>query len=139
MKTIFSLGGIIVFIFLSACSENEGDTGYKDKDGNIRLKYSELQRASDDGLFLEITDIADSRCPLGVICNTEGSVKISLNARESEDITSFSLELGDISSHSHTVDTIMDYRVELINVLPYPTGSSFEPNDYIAIVNVEKL
>jgi hypothetical protein len=88
-------------------------------EGSIKLKY-QVQNQVTDNLSLEITDINDSRCPVGAICTVAGSVKVDIRVLSAQGTETATLYFSAIQNTVQNVDTVMSYRIEVVDVTPIP-------------------
>lgn len=136
MVLITRMGVFACFLFLlMACSD---DTPYSDgiQQGEIELTYSSPQRISDD-IILELTEVADSRCPVGVVCSSAGSVELSFIIYNTNG--SYDKSISFCSFNENTCDTIQNLNVCIKEVLPYRyADQELQLEDYRVIFEVEK-
>jgi len=104
------------------------------------IDYGNSASFDKDKMITFVDVVGDSRCPIGVDCIWFGEATISLRAVCAPgDTTNFELTFGDgINDHRDT--TIFEiYRVELLDVTPYPQfGVELEKEDYSIRVLIEK-
>ena len=135
-----TLGGVLVFAFLfSSCEKDVSFYGNEIPKGKIVMKNHSPQRVSDN-MILEITDINDSRCPLGVVCSSTGSVDISFKAYVDSTFSDFSVSFEQIFQDQVTSTNYEGHLIEIYRVNPHPyEGVDIDPDDYIVVVQVQKL
>ncbi|MBN1769104.1 MAG: hypothetical protein JXR50_03505 [Prolixibacteraceae bacterium] len=118
-----------------ACSEDTPDSDGIPQ-GEIELTNSSPQRISDD-IILELTEVADTRCPVGVVCSSAGSVELSFIVYHTGGSYNKTINFNPISES--TCDTIQNLDVCIKEVLPYRyVGQELQLEDYRVIFEVEK-
>lgn len=123
------------FLLLMACSEDTPDSDGIPK-GEIELISSSPQRISDD-IILELTKVIDSRCPVGVVCSSAGSVELSFIVYYTGGSYNKTINFNPISES--TCDTIQNLDVCIKEVLPYQyADQEHQLEDYRIIFEVEK-
>lgn len=83
-----------------------------------------------DGMTVKVRDVADSRCPIGADCITEGDATVYLNATDGKESHDFSLDLNGSGNPKDTV--FFGYRIRLKDVTPFPDisdESTMKDND----------
>jgi hypothetical protein len=104
------------------------------------IEYSKSATFDKDKKLIFVDLIGDSRCPTGVNCVWPGEATLALQAIcVPADTTYFELTFGDgVSDHRDT--TIFEiYKVEILEVIPYPVfGVELEKEDYSIRVLIEK-
>lgn len=112
---------LMLFLF-SACSTNERED-LTSLEGVQTLKFQELTKVSEGDLYLEVIEIADNRCPLGIVCDSPGAAQITFKAVSVLDSTNFRLDVGKLLHEGRCTDTIMGHRIEVIDLSPYPDAN----------------
>ena len=83
--------------------------------------------------FSEILE--DSRCPADAICVWEGRISIGMDVKNKEKIQKIVLTTAD-----KTTAHFDSYKINLVNVLPYPFSSKTIPlEEYSATINISKI
>ncbi len=131
-------GVVLIIVFISSCKKEASQHIYDIPEGNIVLTASKIHRVS-QYLVLEITDIEDTRCPIGVVCCSPGEVHIFISVIEQDGIRDYSLEYSKMRGQS--TDTISNHKIEIIEVTPlrYENDTLISLNDYRVVVDVEYL
>lgn len=95
----------------------------------IRLSEGHSERVL-DGLFLQVNELTDSRCPIGKQCIWYGNVDIVLTAQVLNEQQTLHFCLGACQQGQNTRDSVnvrfasAQYRVVLTEVTPYPGTTS---------------
>lgn len=136
MVLITRMGVFACFLFLLvACSEDTPDSDGIPQ-GEIELTNSSPQRISDD-IILELTEVADTRCPVGVVCSSAGSVELSFIVYHTGGTYNKTINFNPINAS--TCDTIKNMNVCIKEVLPYRyVDQELQLEDYRVIFEVEK-
>ncbi len=90
----------------------------------LSLKFGESLLVGNENLEISFLDIQDSRCPQDVNCMTEGKAKVQLQVKgkdlnETVQIVAKGLCYKTDGSCG-TEATVNSYKVQMINVDPYP-------------------
>jgi len=93
----------------------------------LNVRYRQTLFNYDENIWITFDSlIADSRCPIGVMCFWEGNAEVSFIF----DSIRFNLN----TYKGFTYDTVVsDYRIGLINVWPYPHADSLYTEDQYSI------
>lgn len=137
MKVLQFLGGIVFLFTILSCSKDNDD---QLPDDAVKLKFARQQSVSDD-LLLEITNIVDTRCPIGVVCSEAGDVKIEVRVLAVGNIHTETIYFSEMPKANQNIDTIDGYKVEVLKVtpMPYLNNPVDTITDYIVTVVAEKL
>ncbi|MEN8203655.1 MAG: hypothetical protein ABFS28_13750 [Bacteroidota bacterium] len=104
----------------------------------IEIKIGEQYCNPEEELLLVCDSlVADSRCPIGVVCVWEGNAEVSFILGEGDhEHSAFHLN----THNSFRTDTIIQgYRYQLIDVLPYPEyGIERKQDEYSILMIVSK-
>ncbi len=125
--------------FISACRK----TGAKQKDSSLNIKLHECNNTvfSDNQTRLCFDSvISDSRCPANVTCVWEGIAVCKFSFFANNQL--HPVILSTYSPGIHNQDTVLGgYKIELINLLPYPAihADSGSDNEIKAEVKITKL
>jgi hypothetical protein len=131
----------IIFIFLVySCTSKYENFDEILPEGSIKLRYN-VQKQIDDFLSLEIISIIDTRCPIGATCSEAGEVTLNLRILSTEGVESTDLHFSELSHSVKNIDTIMNYRIEVVKVTPMPYLNKPIETDsiYSVIVLVDKI
>ncbi len=142
MKKLF----ILFTVLFISCSENSSTTSNQILDEGFVIRFGQQVSIPSENLLIKFNDLlSDSRCPINVICVWQGEATIELLISH-EGITDIKTKLkiegyvdkSHISSHKF-IDTL-GYRFTLMQLDPYPhTDSSYQPQDYFALLEVNKI
>lgn len=119
MKKFTFIWGLIIFLILGCSTEDEW-SGPVDSGGLLLLNYQTMVRVSDDNLFLEVAEIDDKRCPIGVVCPANGVASIRLTARMNGEETTIVLQSGKLQDVIKCSGEIFNHRIEVVELNPYP-------------------
>ena len=129
---------VIVAFAVSACQNADiqprDELNGQFQVGQIQIKAGELIKSDNNKISLKITDINDSRCPIGSECFWAGEALVYFEFNNTA-INHFVLSTLDPQT-----DTVDSYIFRLLEVDPYPT--SFQPrglDDYTVKLKVTKL
>lgn len=137
MKRGITIWGIVVFLlFLFACTKDVGQFQDEFQVGNIKMRINASQRVSEQ-MMLEITSIKDYRCPIGVLCTTDGDVVINFKVQMLGQTIEEHISYNESSS---SVLSIQNHSIKVLNVRPYPfaNGEMANETDYTVEIIVEK-
>lgn len=92
----------------------------------------------DDQLRIHFKSIADSRCPINVICVWEGQAEVGLDLVFDGDQV-HPVTLIERAGHPDLADTtVQGYYIQLLEVSPYPVDTEpIDPEDYTIRIRVE--
>jgi heat shock protein HslJ len=109
-------------------------------DQEFKLGYQTMAEITGTvpGLFVTVQSVTnDSRCPVGVQCVWEGDATVTVTLIQ--DGSLFSGELHTNVSVGPRTQTLGDYDVELIDLLPYPVANQIiNPSEYVTVLRVTK-
>lgn len=139
MKNLRLIEAIVLLMLLfSSCTKDpsyfEGET----KDGNFILIDEVAQRVNND-LILKVTNITDTRCPVGTVCTATGYVKLAIQVYVNKEFKD--LEIIFSALNQSNSDTINGYNITVLKVTPHPYVNlpEIDSLDYRVIVAVNKL
>ena len=137
MKVLQFFGGIVFLFTILSCSKDNDD---QLPDDAVKLKYG-IQQSVGGNLLLEITDVEDTRCPIGVVCSKAGDVKIDIRVLVVGNIHTETIYFSEMPKANQNIDTIDGYKVEVLKVtpMPYLNNPVDTITDYIVTVVAEKL
>ena len=131
MKKFVSI--IIVSLFLFSCTK-EAEPEFFDLGKEEKFKIGIENKSAQNGVKLTITNVQESRCPSDVTCVWEGEAKVEI-----EFISPFE-ETIELSTYDDLIDTVSNYSIELLDVLPYPVSThTTELDDYTVILKIVEL
>lgn len=140
MKFLRLTGGItlVLLLILSSCVK---DVSYYDEEiptGPIIMRNHLSQRVCDD-MILEIENITDSRCPIGTVCGSIGSVEIKFKAYIDNEFKDFQLNFNDVMQDQGCSTTFEGHVIEIFKVNPHPyNGEYIDPDNYLVEIQVKK-
>ncbi len=117
-------------IFDSVFSPTNDDTlsdQYLTIGDTLSIAYQDTLFNRDEDIWLSFDSlIADSRCPIGVLCVWEGNTEVSLTFNEIH---------FQLNTHPTVTNdtTISPYHIDLINVWPYPHIDSLYTDDRYSV------
>ena len=130
--------GVALWLFSSCVKE----VSYYEEEipkGKIVMKNHSPQRVSNN-MILEIVDIRDSRCPIGVVCSSMGSVEIEFKAYVDTTFHDIRLNFENDFQNVSCSTTFEGHVIEVFKVNPHPsTGEDIDPDDYVIEVQVQKI
>jgi hypothetical protein len=120
--------------FATACDEKTPTGPVVPLNQQFTLAPGELATVEDTSLRIQFIRVSgDSRCPADAICIQGGDALVHIRANAEE----FELHTGNesLASAEHA-----GYRIELVNLQPYPFSSrTIEPDQYRATLNVRQF
>ena len=133
MKTILPILLISLLIIGISCKKEEPIS--LTQDYNLELGYTVA--FNQDELQIHFDEVLqDSRCPIPLLCDLPGSVRVRIIISEKQIERDFEFYTEDIfpSQPAH-MDTLLttsfgDYLFELKEVLPYPVLTNSAPEEY---------
>ncbi|TAK19380.1 MAG: hypothetical protein EPO37_04645 [Nitrosarchaeum sp.] len=91
------------------------------------------QRLSIDDLDVEFSEIEDSRCPSDVTCIWEGRASITLHIYNQTQYQTITLTTDETPTFH-----VSSYKIDLIDILPYPVSTKDISEEYVATINISK-
>jgi hypothetical protein len=122
MKLILAILAFTSMAFVNSCSK----TGSKLKEGTVELKLSECESgviSGDDLKLCFTTVINDSRCPANVVCVWQGTAVARFTFTKNNESSTFDLSTLDAPPTYDKDTVLMGYKIELINLHPYPQNA----------------
>lgn len=119
MKQLKIILGILFLFLLISCKKDYEIMKDTLPKGSIKLKYN-VQVQVTKNLSLEITNLTDSRCPIGAICAVAGSVKIDIKVLSANGQGTSNLYFSEIHNSVQNIDTVVGCRIEVVEVTPIP-------------------
>ena len=124
---------LIVVVLVVAC-EKEDENNLFDFGFENVFEINKTYVSNDQTLKFSISEIGDSRCPIGVMCIWEGEAKVTV---------AFEIPVVDtilLSTYDNLRDTILDYEIQLFEVAPYPeVYKDIKTEDYEVTLRILKL
>ena len=132
---------LIAFIIFNICN----DDGIFEPGGEktlllgdtLNVNYGETLRNFEEHIRITFDTLyEDSRCPVDVVCFWEGNARLGFTFGHIHQKAG--LTLNTYSGFKRDT-TVYNYRISLIDVLPYPhSDSTFTAEDYIAQIVVDR-
>ena len=119
MKTLLFILFITLTAFVNSCSKS----GVELKEGtlNLALKKCADGKINGDKLsFCFDSLVSDSRCPANAMCVWQGTAVAKFSLTKNNETSSFELATINMSPNYHKDTTIMGYKIDFINLSPYP-------------------
>ena len=111
--------GFMFLLIGFSCKDRYEIFDEKLPNGSIKLNLH-VQKQVTDNLLLEITDLNDSRCPVGAVCSEAGMVKVDIRVLSNVGTGIATLFFSEVPNTVQTADTVAGYRIEVIEVTPMP-------------------
>lgn len=140
-KDLYLILGLVLSFTILGCSSDEDWMDNLDQDGFLSLNYQSMVRVSEDHLFLEVSEIDDKRCPIGVVCPKEAIANIVIKARLGNEQQTFTLQSAKLNREIKTSEQVFNYKIEVVDLLPYPYCSEplQDKKGYIVRLKVEPV
>lgn len=91
-------------------------------------------KSQDNSLKFTITAINDSRCPSDVVCVWEGKADVTIEVENPLEETIV------LSTYDNRIDTVENFSIELVDVLPYPVSTdTIELEDYNVTLKILEI
>lgn len=119
MKTLLFILFITLTAFVISCSKS----GVELKEGTLNLalkKCAEGKINGDKLSFCFDSLVSDSRCPANAMCVWQGTAVAKFSLTKNNETSSFELATINMSPNYHKDTTIMGYKIDFINLSPYP-------------------
>ena len=126
--------GLFILIILIGCSKNKNKEFSSTLFLNDTVQISPIETLynyNENISFSLDSIINDSRCPSNVTCIWEGNAEVKFRFSLNNIETNFTLHTN--GGFNFNTDTIIDnYKIELINLYPYPEDPGIIPqHDYV--------
>lgn len=118
----------VLLLIAAACSKRGNISSVTTK---IAFKECIRHGDADSGITVCFDSLSDSRCPKGVVCIWQGMAVATFNYRQGDQSGRFRLSTlvhNPIQMPNDTV--IAGYKIQLVNVFPYP-DLSVKPDNRI--------
>lgn len=134
----------IVFITLTAFVNSCSKPGNKLEEGTVELKLHDCESGiilNDDLKLCFDAVVSDSRCPANAMCIWQGTAVAKFSFTKNKETHTFDLATINMAPTYHKDTTLMGYKIEFTNLLPYPgTYTPPAPDDQIkAEVKITKM
>jgi hypothetical protein len=103
----------------------------------FKLKYGQKRSLPNSELHFKISKVSDNRCPLEMDCIQQGKAVVTLTLYRKDKL----IDVLHISANDPapiTSDHLSAYRVQLLELQPYPTVQFIELKHYVAEMLVTK-
>lgn len=112
-------------MLFSACRKTYLNNS-SDETLSVNLKECLQKTYGSDNISLCLDEVLnDSRCPINAVCIWQGVATAKFNMTINDKFYSFVLATSKIANTDTTI-TIQGYKITLLNLLPYPGGTSTE-------------
>jgi len=118
MKSFLSITLVVFAFFVNSCSKS----GLL-KEGTVELGLYKCINGKISGDKLRLcfdSLISDSRCPANAMCVWQGTAVAKFSLSKNNETSSFTLATINMSPNYRKDTTIMGYKIEFINLSPYP-------------------
>ncbi len=127
----------------SSCNEPSTTSNNTEVFGDtLQLNYQETLLFPND-VALSFQSINDSRCPIDAVCFWQGVAEVGLNlSTQSGGTTDFIMSyLGLCEENCCSPEEVGNYKIELLEVLPYPdlSGIPVTIEDYTITIIVTEI
>ncbi len=112
------LTAAVLLAGLASCTKSHTD--------NIIVSLRSCTTLTDRSVRICFEEVEDTRCPINALCIWAGQVVARFSIEKGQSKTYFTLT-GNSSQHEN-VAFVAGYRVELLQVDPYPTGDANNEN-----------
>jgi len=105
--------------FVNSCSKS----GDRFREGTVELKLSECESGTIAGDKLKLcfnAVVSDSRCPANAMCIWQGTAEGRFTFTKNNETSTFVLSTLDQLPTYNKDTIIMGYKIEFVNLLPYP-------------------
>ena len=112
---------LVLTLSLFCCSDNPNsdEQNYFDLGKKFSINFGETLYHNTVNLSIKFDSlIGDSRCPVDVVCVWEGDAEIKLKFSANSIYNDFTLHTNKAYFNANT--TLLDYKIELLDLLPYP-------------------
>ena len=135
---------ILAFVFLFSCeqvllpiSDNSAPKSFSFGD-TISIAYHQIVFNQSEDVSIRFKDlVADSRCPIGLLCFWAGDADVEFTLKNSGSRIDFNLH----TYWDRQRDTVLaDYYIKIIDVKPYPQMDyEYRAEQYEAYIIVNKI
>lgn len=136
MKIILNLS---IIIFLISCAQKTTPVATAQTNETFNLKLKELKNISGEkDTYVRFDSvITDSRCPKDVQCIWQGIATVKLLIGNKTEQHAFNLSTINFKENK-TDTTLLGYKVELVNLDPYPGSKNADPLVITAALKLTK-
>jgi hypothetical protein len=122
--------------FAIACDENMPNGPSVPLNQEFTLTPGEAAEIQDTSLRVQFLRVSgDSRCPRDAVCIQGGDALVHIRAADGRS-SEYELHTGD---ESRATATHEGFRIELVNLQPYPFSSrTIQPDEYRAMLRVSR-
>ncbi|MES1218952.1 MAG: hypothetical protein ABUT20_25825 [Bacteroidota bacterium] len=119
MKTFLFIVILNLSAFVNSCSKSID----KLNEGAVELTLHSCKNgiiSNDDLQLCFEAVVSDSRCPANAVCIWQGTAVARFSFTKNKDTHTFNLATINMAPAYHKDTTIAGYKIEFINLLPYP-------------------
>ena len=130
---------ILLFLFILGSCKKEQETASFGLNQEVTLKTGDILSSKSENLSVKVLKISDSRCAIGVVCVWQGEATVTLEVKET---SSFDEAIGTVilSTFHQQVDTVNNFILKLIDVLPYPKyGVEVPDSEKSVVLKISRL
>ena len=128
---------LITFLFSTAGCNSKYTRYQSDSlklNDTVTIAFHDTLHNSKEHIHLSFDSLLnDSRCPSGSNCIWAGEARVEITFSNAGDKKSFVL-----STFNPKDTTTLNYKIRLVDVMPYPDGSKIDPGNYRIRVLVSK-
>ena len=138
MKSFLYIVPAVIVLMAHSCSKK--DIELKEGILEIGVQQCAAGNIGSDNLTLCVDSVLeDSRCPSGAVCVWEGRAVVKFSLTKENQKYPFALSTSARLGQYKKDTLLLGYKIELINVHPYPkTGSSTPNNKKTAEVKISR-
>lgn len=137
MKNLQRIGGFLLMILvLTSCVKEVSYYEEEISKGVIVMKKQFPVRVSEH-MILEIQEINDSRCPVGMVCSTGGEVSIDFKVNVDGTVHQLNISFDDM--YQDVCSTVFEgHEIQVLKVNPHPfAGDVINTETYRIEVKVD--
>jgi hypothetical protein len=139
MKNLQRIGGFLLLVLIfSSCVKDVSFYEEKISKGLVVMKKQFPVRVSED-MILEIREITDTRCPIGMICSSGGEVSIDFKVNINGTYHELNMSYDGIYEDGCT--TVFEgHEIQVLEVNPHPfVNDVIDANNYRIEIIVDVL
>ncbi|MCB0747260.1 MAG: hypothetical protein H6613_10415 [Ignavibacteriales bacterium] len=131
---------LILPIILCFCTDSINESNYRtfELSDTLTIKYHQILYNEQEDISIKFESlVGDSRCPIDAICVWEGDAEVKFSLKKNDTLFDFSLHTS--KNYFNTDTLIIGYRIELIDVYPYPQSNvNYNLEEYSTKVIISK-
>ena len=132
--------GLILSTTLFFCTDSINESAYNSFDLNdtLTIEYNQILYNEEEDISIKFESlVGDSRCAIDAICVWEGDAEVKFSLKKNDTLFDFSLHTA--KNYFSTDTLILGYRVELIDIYPYPQSNvNYNLEEYSAKIIIIK-